>query len=248
MMSGAVQSGNPLTAGNQMPIFISNLKIASGFSLLAFVPVPPKILYWVKHYKRFLQLFVTDPLLLRRPFGVPGLFSPSRWQSLSYSNVKSIIKLPTPLAFPIYVLLICLWFVCVFTVQILIPMGLPLLVLLAPIAFLVKMEALPPVYEVGQWPSGYWLTFLGTLNQSAKVWSIADVEQVASMTIMNNELQTKGRKPKPLELLTELSCASVEELGLFKACVLGVSLDAAMISKIFGRFLVFDPEGEDEQV
>lgn len=242
LMFGAGRMGLTAVVGEQSPIFVSNLKIASGFSLLAFVPVPPKLLYWLKYRKRLWQLLVKDPLFLRR---VPSLTNKSTWHRLNFSFWREHLNLPAPLLFPIWLFLMLIWFICVFTVQVLIPLSLPFLVVLAPIAFMVKMEALPPVHEVGDWLSSDWLTFFGTLNQTAKVWAIGEVEQTAVMTMMNKELQTKSKRPKPGQLMSELSQAMVQELGVLRACVLSVSLDAKTMSQVFGRFLIFDPEGED---
>merc|ERR1711879_582796 len=59
--------------GLHIPIFASNLKITSGFSLLVFLPTPSKMLYWLKYRRRFQQLLI-DPPALRYKFGIEGVF------------------------------------------------------------------------------------------------------------------------------------------------------------------------------
>lgn len=245
-MAVAVRTGDSDSVGGFMQIFVSNLKITSGFSLLTFMPVPPKLLYWFTQRDRLWRLLVKEPPLLR---SVTGLHEKRAWTkhrcSQDFSKCKGFLKLPAPLVFPIWLLSLGVWFVSVFVVQVIIPMSLPILVAVAPIAFLVKMASLPDVHDFGNWSSNDWLMFLGTVNQTAKVWSIGEVEQTAAMTIMESELQTKDKKPKSGQLMQELGRAAVQEIGLVRTCVLSVSLDAHSMAAIFGRFLIFDPEGEN---
>lgn len=125
-------------------------------------------------------------------------------------------------------------------VQVLVPLAAVIFPILAPFAFLTKMESLPNPKEFDHWTPIMWVNFIGVLNQTGKLWHVNSVEQRAVLRMMRGEVGCK-----PGKLIAEISSAAVEELGWRRATVFMVNLDSSTLESIFGEFLmVFKRRGD----
>lgn len=212
-----VRGMNP---GVLVGILAHNLDVVSSFSLLAFLPLPPKVSYWIAHREYFMSMIVFDPPLLN---GRLSLWSPSTWD---LDGLGCMAKAGKGLC--------C--FICLFIVQVLVPIGYCTFPFLAPVAFLVKMKGLPPVTTFRNWGFDEYVGFAGVLNQTGKLWDVELVEQRAMLWIFRQNVEHLD-KVVPGQLSQEIGQAAIDELGWLDAAILMLSLDSVALGKILSEFV-----------
>lgn len=200
----------------QINVLADNMKIASSFSLLEFLPVPSKLAYWYQNRERLKLEYVTEPPLL---FG-HSIFRPCE---LTQHAMET-----SGLARPLMVVgLPFIWF-CFITIQILVPMALIVFPLMSIPAFLIKMSGLPSTVGVGNWTGSEWITLLGVLNQTSKLWDVGQIEKVAvfrfASRITNPHCKYDPRTH--LELSAEVSKALLLQMDPVRASVMLIAMDA----------------------
>lgn len=202
----------------QIQVLVDNLTIASSFSLLEFVPAPAKLKYWWDHRRRLVAEFVTRP---------PVLFG----RTLLDVTPEMVLRAAPGLLFvPAYVFLL----VCVFTIQVLVPLALVLFPLLSIPAFMTKMAGLPDPHLLTQWSWGQWENFLGVLNQASKLWDPASIEKHSGLRVLSRMYSEDPTAQTDLhqDLSAEILRAALLELGRFRAFLFTNALGIGSISDV----------------
>eukprot|EP00929_Paragymnodinium_shiwhaense_P100033 TRINITY_DN6203_c0_g1_i1.p1 TRINITY_DN6203_c0_g1~~TRINITY_DN6203_c0_g1_i1.p1 ORF type:complete len:354 (+),score=28.23 TRINITY_DN6203_c0_g1_i1:111-1172(+) len=215
-----LSKNSQMNQGVHVGVLAHNLEVASSFSCLAFLPVPPKVSYWVAKRRYFLSVLILDPPVLN---GRLSVLRPSTWDLQEYGCCGKIA------AGLCYVLVLG-------TVQIIIPMGYCILPFLAPVAFLVKMASLPKVSVFHTWTRAEWATFAAVLNHTGKIWDVEMVEQRSILKLFRRNVEHLD-KVVPGQVLQEIGQAAVDTIGWVDAAMLMSSIDSEALGDILSKFI-----------
>jgi len=212
--------------------WVETLELAGNFSMLSYLPLPPKLTYWWNHHEVFLHKLLHPSILAGR-----SIYKAESWRDMLQSeNNSSRAKILRAVRGVLVVPLLLI-------TQVLVPLCMLAFPLLAPGAFLVKMEGLPDVRYINDWDRSAWLSFLGVLNQASDMWDVDMVEQRAMLSlvfVVDTEKQSSAGavyEQKLDEFKQELAKAILHELGLIRAGVLLAAQDCFVLAFLLHRFL-----------
>mmetsp|Transcript_63151 Transcript_63151/g.124872 ORF Transcript_63151/g.124872 Transcript_63151/m.124872 type:complete len:378 (-) Transcript_63151:212-1345(-) len=212
--------------------WVETLELAGNFSMLSYLPLPPKLTYWWNHHEVFLHKLLHPSILAGR-----SIYKAETWRNMLQSeNNSSRAQILRAVRGVLVVPLLLI-------TQVLVPLCMLAFPLLAPGAFLVKMEGLPDVRYINDWDRSAWLSFLGVLNQASDMWDVDMVEQRAMLSlvfVVDTEKQSSAGavyEQKLDEFKQELAKAILHELGLIRAGVLLAAQDCFVLAFLLHRFL-----------
>jgi len=211
---------------------VETLELAGNFSMLSYLPLPPKLTYWWNHHEVFVHKLLHPSILAGR-----SVYKAKTWREMLKSENNSsrakILRAVRVVLVPPLILI----------TQVLAPLCILAFPLLAPGAFLVKMEGLPDVRHINDWDRSAWLSFLGVLNQASDMWDVDMVEQRAMLSLVfvvdTEKTSAAGAvyETKLDEFKQELARAILRELGLIRAGVLLAAQDCFVLAFLLHRFL-----------
>lgn len=214
-----------------------HIQTASSFSLLAFLPLGPKVSYWWSHREYIMCILLWDPPILHGE----SMWRKRTWTGMLQGNACSVI------------LRVMAKSILMVVIQVVIPFLCLVFPLLAPFAFLVKMQALPDVDRFQHWSSSEWLAFLGVLNQTSKLWDINMVEQHAMLRLFRDNTEKALRKQgdeegdaKPGQIMGEIGAGACQSLGKLRALIFMSNLDSTLLDTMLNQFVTVSHRSEEK--
>lgn len=226
-----------LEPGDIVNNLAGHIETASSFSLLAFLPLGPKVSYWWSHREYIMCILLWDPPILHGE----SMWRKQTWTGMIQGNTFSVI------------LRVIAKSILMIVIQVVVPFLCLVFPLLAPFAFLVKMQALPDVNKFQHWSSSEWLAFLGVLNQTSKLWDINMVEQNAMLRLFRDNTEKALRKQgdeegdaKPGQIMREIAGGACQSLGKLRALIFMSNLDSSLLDTMLNQFVTVSHRSEEK--
>merc|ERR1719195_39993 len=137
-----------------------NLTLAGGFSALAFLPVPAKLMDWFTRRRELMTEYMGVPALKGFRLHDGSWLQYLTQRSSQRNGCWHIVTAAEWVGGPLLLL----------TLDIVLPLCLLILPLVSPFVFMSKMASLPDVENFHNWGFPRWLSFASVINQISHIY------------------------------------------------------------------------------